>query len=47
MMEEKNLTSFDGTEIYYLLHRGKNPHTLVFLHGVGGNWTAWKKVILQ
>ncbi|PIZ50723.1 hypothetical protein COY27_05920 [Candidatus Woesearchaeota archaeon CG_4_10_14_0_2_um_filter_33_13] len=42
-MVEKNLSSFDGTKIYYRVEKNKNPHTLVFLHGVGGNWTVWKK----
>lgn len=35
--------SFDGTKIYYRRHIGQNPCTLVFLHGVGGNWTLWRK----
>lgn len=42
-MEEKTVRSFDWTKIYYRYHQGKNPHTLIFLHGVGGNWTVWKK----
>jgi pimeloyl-ACP methyl ester carboxylesterase len=37
------LRSFDGTNIFYRYHRGENPLTLVFLHGVGGNWTVWRK----
>lgn len=35
--------SFDGTNISYHHHQGKGPLTLVFLHGVGANWTVWKK----
>ena len=42
---QKYLNSFDGTKIHYLYHQGKNKQTLVFLHGVGGNWTVWKKEI--
>ena len=38
------IKSFDGTRIYYDYHVG-TPPTLVFLHGVGGNWTVWKKEI--
>ncbi|MEK6950410.1 MAG: alpha/beta hydrolase [Nanoarchaeota archaeon] len=37
--------SFDGTKLYCIHHRGENPLTLVFLHGVGANWTVWKKEI--
>ncbi|MBT7903364.1 alpha/beta hydrolase [Candidatus Woesearchaeota archaeon] len=37
------LTSFDKTKIYYDHHKGDNPLTLVFLHGVGGNLTIWQK----
>jgi len=44
-VEEKYLESFDGTKLCYLHHQGKLDHTLVFLHGVGGNWTVWKKEI--
>ncbi|HIG93231.1 TPA: alpha/beta hydrolase [Candidatus Woesearchaeota archaeon] len=39
------VSSFDGTRIYSLHHRGENPLTLVFLHGVGANWTVWKREI--
>lgn len=41
----KYLTSFDGTRLYYTYHKGKKPLTLVFLHGVGANWTVWRKEI--
>ena len=41
----KFLSSFDGTQIFYLYDKTDNPHTLVFLHGVGSNWTVWKKEI--
>jgi len=40
---EKRLTSFDKTKIYYNYTKGHVPLCLVFLHGVGGNWTVWKK----
>ena len=39
----KNFNSFDGCPIHYRYSKGKNKHVLVFLHGVGGNWTVWKK----
>lgn len=39
------MISFDGTEIYYRYFAGKYPLVLIFLHGVGGNWTVWKKEI--
>ncbi|MBI4983634.1 alpha/beta hydrolase [Candidatus Woesearchaeota archaeon] len=42
---EKRIASFDGTKIYYLYNKNRVPLTLVFLHGVGGNWTVWKKEI--
>ena len=42
---DKYLNSFDNTQIYYNYSPQKNPFTLVFLHGVGGNWTLWKKEI--
>jgi 2-succinyl-6-hydroxy-2,4-cyclohexadiene-1-carboxylate synthase len=40
---EKRLKSFDGTTIYYDYVPGRTPFCLVFLHGVGANWTVWKK----
>ena len=40
---EQKIISFDGSEIYYRHHKGKNDKTLTFLHGVGANWTVWKK----
>lgn len=42
---EKIISSFDGTKIYYRYDRFESKKTLVFLHGVGGNWTVWKKEI--
>lgn len=42
---EKRLASFDRTKIYYNYSKGKLPLCLVFLHGVGGNWTVWKKEV--
>ncbi len=44
-MEGKYIRSLDWTRIFYQYHQGRKPHTLVFLHGVGGNWTVWKKEI--
>ncbi len=42
---EKFIRSFDGVKVCYWHERKENPLTLVFLHGVGGNWTVWKKEI--
>lgn len=42
-MTKKKLRSFDGTKIFYTYKKGKKPFTLVFLHGVGCNWTVWMK----
>mgnify|MGYP003963529207 FL=1 len=42
---DKYLTSFDGIKIFYKHFKGNKDKTLVFLHGVGGNWTIWKKEI--
>ncbi len=42
---EKYIHSFDGVKVCYWHERKENPLTLVFLHGVGGNWTVWKKEI--
>lgn len=40
----KYVKSFDGTKIAYYKQSGdKNKPTLVFLHGVGGNYTTWNK----
>lgn len=39
------IPSFDGTKLYCIHHRGEKPLTMVFLHGVGTNWTVWKKEI--
>jgi len=40
---EKYIESFDGTKIYYIHIKNKNPHTLFFLHGIMANWSVWKK----
>lgn len=40
---EKRLVSFDGMKVNYTYSKGKLPLCLIFLHGVGGNWTVWKK----
>ncbi|OGK35984.1 hypothetical protein A3A93_05165 [Candidatus Roizmanbacteria bacterium RIFCSPLOWO2_01_FULL_38_12] len=41
---QKKITSFDGTQINYSLSKNsENDAYLVFLHGLGGDLTAWKK----
>ncbi len=42
---DMRLDSFDGTNIFYDYRKGRIPLCLVFLHGVAGNWTVWKKEI--
>lgn len=42
---EKVTESFDGTRLYYIHKKNQNPHTLVFLHGIGANWTVWRDEI--
>ncbi|MBS3168583.1 alpha/beta hydrolase [Candidatus Woesearchaeota archaeon] len=42
---EKVIESFDGTKIYYQHEKGKRNKTLIFLHGIGSNWTVWKDSI--
>ncbi len=42
-MVKKRIRSFDGTRVFYTYKKGTKPITLVFLHGVGSNWTIWKK----
>jgi pimeloyl-ACP methyl ester carboxylesterase len=43
----KKITSFDGTCINYDICREKNKNNfLVFIHGVGSNLKAWKKIRL-
>ncbi len=42
---EQYISSFDGTQLFCIHHPGTEPITLVFLHGIGGNWTIWKKEI--
>ncbi len=38
----KKITSFDGIKIAYHRQRGhKDKPTILFLHGVGGNYTTW------
>ena len=40
----KFVKSFDGTNIAYYTQTGdQNKPTLIFLHGVGGNYTTWNK----
>lgn len=41
--EHKEYISFDQCPIFYRYSKGKTNQTLIFLHGVGGNWTVWKK----
>jgi pimeloyl-ACP methyl ester carboxylesterase len=40
---EKNLLSFDGTNINYHIDRVSNKNFLVLLHGGGGDRSAWNK----
>jgi pimeloyl-ACP methyl ester carboxylesterase len=43
----QTISSFDGTNVAYRYMPGKLKYpTLVFLHGVGGNWTVWKKELI-
>src|SRR3989338_6250206 len=42
---KRSFRSFDGVRISYLYEKGILTLTLVFLHGVGGNWTMWKREI--
>ncbi|MBT4823629.1 alpha/beta hydrolase [Candidatus Woesearchaeota archaeon] len=42
---EKSIESFDGTRLFYIHKETNNPHTIIFLHGIGGNWTVWRKEI--
>ena len=38
----KSLISFDGSKIYYEIAKGINKKpTLLFIHGIGGDLTAW------
>jgi len=39
---QKKVTSFDNTKINYDIKK-ISPRFLIFIHGVGGNLTAWKK----
>ncbi len=40
----KKIVSFDGTEIFYNYIKGtKKDKWLIFLHGLGGDLTAWDK----
>lgn len=43
MSKEKNFTSFDGATIHYHVSYGKKKKWLIFLHGLGGDLTAWRK----
>ena len=41
---EKKIKSSDGTHINYEISRTKkNNHWLIFIHGAGGDLTAWRK----
>ena len=41
---QKKIVSFDGTKINYDISRNKgNKEFLVFIHGAGGNLSAWKE----
>lgn len=41
----KKIKSSDGLNICYKYIKGKKKKTLIFLHGVGANWTVWKNEI--
>jgi len=42
---QKRIDSFDGTSINYDIHRIRNSKEfLIFIHGVGGDLTRWKKI---
>lgn len=45
MLTSDYSASFDGTLIHYQVNRKPKNPTLVFIHGVGSNHTAWSKVI--
>ncbi len=38
----KKISSFDGVKINYDLKRLRSDYFLIFIHGAGGNLTAWK-----
>jgi len=40
-MEEKIIKSFDGTNLYYKIKKGKGK-AFLFVHGLSGNHTVWK-----
>ncbi|MBI2018155.1 alpha/beta hydrolase [Candidatus Daviesbacteria bacterium] len=42
-MNGKYFTSFDGTKIYYHKKEKDEGKWLIFLHGFGGDLTAWQK----
>ncbi len=42
-MRGKYLTSFDGAKIYYHKTEKDKDRWLIFLHGFGGDLTAWQK----
>ncbi len=41
----KYIDSFDSSRIYYEISKQKSDKTLIFLHGLGGNLTAWDKEV--
>lgn len=42
-MAERYFKSFDGTKIHYNKTPGTKNKCLIFLHGLGGDLTAWQK----
>lgn len=40
-VKKKYFTSFDGAQIYYHATRGSKDKWIIFLHGLGGDLTAW------
>lgn len=45
MINGKSICSIDGTHISYRYRKGKTSVVLVFLHGIGGNSSAWVPVL--
>ena len=40
---EKKINSFDGTKINYDISKSSKDNWLIFIHGAGGDLTAWRK----
>ncbi len=45
-MQEKQINTFDNTQIYYKYKKYKNSKpTLIFVHGLSGNQTVWNNIV--